>query len=606
MQERESYLAVLEGAPWPGFLFDDEGDVCEKTRRCEVFAPDALGALVSSLLVRLRAGMRVEGEQVTIDDGVHAVDAWPVDDGLYVAVCRPDVSEASNPDAEAQRTTERARLLEMATRSAGIGFWDMNLKTGGLSWDEQLHVIHGLEPGSVRHLDDYPTHLIHPDDTASSSKSMMESLRTGGPYEVEIRHRWPDGTPRTHRAYGQIVLDAHGMPERALGLTLDVTEKRRVEAELMHAQKLDSIGELAGGVAHDFNNLLTVITSSLDMIEFELPDDQFDLNEFVSSAREAASHGAHLTKQLLTFARRTSIAPERVDLTAKVRGMHALAQRLVDEHVTLHFDPGDEPLWVEVDPTSFEQVLLNLVSNARDAIATRGAITVTLEREVESPALEGVSGVVMRVRDTGVGIPVEERDRIFEPFFTTKDVGEGTGLGLASCYGIVARAGGQIALESTSRDGTTFMVVFPEIEAPEPVGPSSSGARRDAPTHGEETLLVVEDDELVRRVFTRTLSTYGYNVLQACDGLDALDVFTQRGPEIDLVITDVMMPHMTGSEFIATIEQDGARVPVVFVSGYSAGALESQGFTRDDVHFVSKPFDMAEFAALLRDVLAVR
>ena len=494
MEVEKSYLDALERGPWPSLLFDERGVVLKKTSRCEVLDTLELDAMVASLLVRLRVGLRVEGQPRMLGGRAHVVDAWPVNDGLFVAVCQLDRADLANQTSEAERLTERTRLLEHATRAAGIGFWEMDLKTGWISWDDQLHEIHGLEPGSVTHLDDYPMHLIHPEDADRSSRAMMVSMQTGGSYEVEIRHRWPDGTPRTHHAFGQVVLDAQGMPARALGLTIDVTETRRVEAQLLHAQKLDSIGELAGGVAHDFNNLLTVITSSLDMIGFELSEDDTVLAEFVDGARDAAAHGAKLTEQLLAFARRSPTSPERIDLKARLEGMRVFAERLLDEHVTLTMELGDTPLWTDIDPTSLEQVILNLISNARDAIEDRGEVTVTLGRESEVADLGAASAIALRVHDTGAGIPVEARDRLFEPFFTTKEVGEGTGLGLASCYGIIKRAGGTIALESTSREGTTFVVYLPEVDAPADHDHEAPRGEDVKPDKGDEKLLVRSKD----------------------------------------------------------------------------------------------------------------
>jgi PAS domain S-box-containing protein len=386
-----------------------------------------------------------------------------------------------------------------------------------------------------------------------------------------------------------------GKVESALMLTADVTELKRAEQalretqdQLHRAQRMESIGQLAGGIAHDFNNLLQVITGNLGFAKRELSAGRPALAELEHALR-ATQRAAELTSHLLAIGRRQRVTSKCVDLTELVSNSMRMLQRTIPENIQLTFQSGEEPCFVELDAPQFEQVLINLCVNARDAMPQGGSLTVRVE-----PA--GDASVMLRVIDSGIGIPAESIPRVFEPFFTTK--GAGSGLGLAVAAGIVAAHGGSIRAESDGTHGTTMTVVLPRTEPNAVERPLSSKPE----SGGTGLVLVAEDAEAVRAQVVRTLEEAGYTVLQAENGALAVDLFRSRGNDIDLVILDVIMPVLDGWQAFLRMRELRPNLQALFTTGYAADVLPAD-FASQQARLLTKPFTPGQLLAQVQELL---
>ncbi len=389
---------------------------------------------------------------------------------------------------------------------------------------------------------------------------------------------------------------------QAVGRSRSEGERKRMEAELRRSQRLDALGRLAGGVAHDFNNLLTVITGSAELLLLLEPVDRVD--EHLMTMRDAAQRGARLTHQLLALGRKNLVTPRVVDVNALIRNNEALLRRTLRENIDLRFELSPCTGCIEIDPNEFDQLMLNLVLNARDAIEDGGGLTISTEltmRDTEHHKALGKPWVLVHVRDTGVGMPSEIIEHIFDPFFTTKEAGKGTGLGLACVYSIVRQAGGVIDVDSQVGSGTAFRLYFP-LRASEPAQPPRLNLVEGVPAGGTETVLLVEDDDAVRLTASRVLEAYGYRVFAAPGPGEALAV-AQRTDQIDLVLTDVVMPGMSGVELAGELAKLHPRMPVLFMSGYAQTAVEQHGLVDVARRLLPKPFTAHALALHVRKAL---
>ncbi len=382
--------------------------------------------------------------------------------------------------------------------------------------------------------------------------------------------------------------------------------RRQLEAQLLQAQKMEAIGRLAGGIAHDFNNLLTVITGRSEMMLVRLPPDH-PLHRDVSLVLKTAERAAHLTRQLLAFSRKQVLAPRVLDLNGVVAGMTAMLRRLIGEDIELVTQLSPDLWGVKADPGQIEQVILNLAVNARDAMPGGGRLTIeTANVDVEAlqDRLPHAAGphVMLAVRDTGHGMDVATRARIFEPFFTTKEPGKGTGLGLATVYGIVQQSGGQICVDSAPGAGASFVVYLPRAE--EAAGPAPPVAAATAPRGGTETILLVEDEEDVRELAVDILGEAGYRVLAAADGHEALRI-AAGADAIALLLTDMVMPRMSGRQLADALVPGRPGLRVLYMSGY-AGTAAGRDTLQEGAPFLRKPFTPAELLGRVRAVLEDR
>ena len=442
--------------------------------------------------------------------------------------------------------------------------------------------------------------LCGPDAAEQRKAYAIQTIVTAKPSIFEDSH---GGRDLIFHMYP--VLDDAGAPSKIAVFALDITERKRLEAQLTHAQKMEAIGTLAGGVAHDFNNILTVIMGLGNLIQMSLgPDDRNRpyIDQIIASSEKAAD----LTQSLLAYSRKQRITLEPHRVSDVVASTMKLLRRLLPEDIELKLALGDEKAVAMLDVSRMDQVLMNLATNARDAMPTGGSLTIRTDRaELDETFREahgfGTPGGYVRisVTDTGVGMDKETMGRIFDPFFTTKEVGKGTGLGLASVYGIVKQHNGYITATSAPFEGTTFDLYLPVADMPS----TNTVAARAEVKGGSETILVLEDDPDVRSMLIKILSGRGYATLEAANGDDAIRVFAEHRESIDLVILDVVMPGRNGKEVFDEITGIDPAVKVIFVSGYARDVIIDKGVQKDSVDFLEKPLSVAKMLAKVREVL---
>ena len=437
---------------------------------------------------------------------------------------------------------------------------------------------------------------LHTDDMAVVEGRALVSREIGS-----VDH---DGNPRWYLQVKVPLRDSTGAITGMIGISRNITERRRLEEQLRQSQKMEAVGRLAGGIAHDFNNLLTIIFGYSDVLRTQTRDSD-EIRESVEAINDAASRAAALTRQLLAFSRQSMLQPKVLDLNATIADTGRMLSRLIGEDIqfTLILDPSIAK--VRVDPGQLDQVLMNLAVNARDAMPHGGTLSIATQRVELTAAvatrLEGTPGphVMVVVTDTGVGMSPDVMARIFEPFFTTKGVGNGTGLGLAMVFGIVRQSGGTIDVESEPGQGATFRIYLPTVAD----GVTRAGDAELVSLRGSETLLLVEDDTGVRDLAVANLRAQGYSVLTAVDGRAAIDVVVAHAGPIHLLVTDVVMPRMSGPELATELQSAAPGLRVLFVSGYTDDDVVRQGVLQSEVAFLQKPYTPHILVAKVRAVL---
>jgi two-component system cell cycle sensor histidine kinase/response regulator CckA len=511
---------------------------------------------------------------------------------------------ASLAAQEALRDTEhRFRQLAESIREV---FW-----LTAVGKHQMLYISPGYEAiwgRSCQRLYDHPgdwLDAIHPEDRERVLEAAM-TRQAAGTYDEEYRIVRPDGSIRWIRDQAFPVRDADGRVVRVAGVAEDITERRQLEAQLRQTQKMESIGLLAGGVAHDFNNWLTVIAGNAELLQDVVPEET-DGRELIGEILHAGERAAALTRQLLAFSRREVIEPQVLDLNTVVVDTEKMLRRLLGEDILLTTALAPALPRVLVDPGQWSQVLLNLAVNARDAMPTGGQLTLeTRALEVDEHFLRGRPGLgpgrylQLTISDTGCGMTPEVRARIFEPFYTTKSRGKGTGLGLAVVHGIVTQAGGAIEVYTEPGLGTSFKIYLPTVDQ---AALGSALEQEVQDVRGTETILLVEDEESVRRVAALALRPHGYAVLQAGNGREALEVAARHPGPIHLLLTDVVMPYMDGRELAATLTTRDPDLRVLYTSGYTDDAVMRHGILQAEVTFLSKPYTPMALLRKARQVL---
>jgi signal transduction histidine kinase/FixJ family two-component response regulator len=501
--------------------------------------------------------------------------------------------------------------LSQAQQIAKIGSWEWDIVRDEVSFSEETRCVYGF----ARNEDfDMKKCLerVHPDDVERVKQALTESIQSQKSYVCEHRALLPDGTIHVIQGRGEIVADELGRSVKLFGIVQNVTEAHRAqealrfsEEQLRQSQKMEAVGRLAGGVAHDFNNLLTVINGYCAMA-LEKKEEVEPVRKNIEEIQKASERAASLTNQLLAFSRKQVLHPRVLQLNDVVQGMDKMLRRLIGEDVELSTTFDAALGNVKADPGQIEQVIMNLAINARDAMPRGGKLTVstsniTIDQQTKfrNRTLDVGEYIMIAISDNGVGMTDEVKSHLFEPFFTTKGLGKGTGLGLATCYGIICQSGGDIRVYSEPNSGTTFKIYLPRTDAaPEPVSTVDSKTM----SAGTESILVVEDDPSVRKLSVIILRNCGYQVQESGNAFEALR-FIKKNPHFDLVITDVIMPQMSGKDLHDQIKSQLPHIKVLLMSGYTDDALAHHGVLDERLSFLEKPFSPAKLARKVREVL---
>jgi PAS domain S-box-containing protein len=456
-----------------------------------------------------------------------------------------------------------------------------------------------------------PSEVGFPAETAAAMKTGVAAVyATGEPSENEFALADHQGVG--HNFQWRVFPEHDGGDRVAsvVSVMQDVTARRQLEEQFLQSQKMEAVGRLAGGVAHDFNNLLTGIQAYVSFLLSALPETD-PRRPDAEQIEGAANRAATLTRQLLAFSRRQVMQPRVIDLAEVVTDVEGMLRRIVGEDIIVTTHTSEPHGSVRADPGQIEQVILNLVVNARDAMAAGGSLDISVrDAEFGEQEIGGRSTadyqppagayVALSIADSGPGIPEHLRARIFEPFFTTKDQDRGTGLGLSTVYGIVKQSGGHIVLDSEVGRGSTFTIYLPRTMD---VSTAATPVRKAESKRGDETILLFEDDEMVRTLAVRALRSVGFGVIEAKNGEEALEQVRQHGADIDLVLTDVIMPGMNGRELIETIGRTNPGVPYLFMSGYTDDVISQHGIAPEDARFLEKPFTPSTLTRRIRQVL---
>lgn len=531
--------------------------------------------------------------------------AQEVGESLSLALARIDL-ERDRERAERERNRAQERL-ELALDAANEAYWDWDIERGQIYLSPRFCTMLGYQPGELATDLAIWRGLTHPDDRAILDKE-QESLKSGRitSSTVEFRARHKDGHYLWILGSAKVVeYDESGKPRRIVGSRVDITHRKSLEQQVLQAQKLESVGRLAGSVAHDFNNHLTVINGFASLLQQEAePGTLF--SESLEQIHDAGERAAALTRQLLAFSRKEIEHHEALNPNVVIEGLQKMINRLMGENVTLQLDLDPEVGFVMADASHLEQIIMNLTINARDAVARSGHVTIRTSKVI----LQGNEAwpkrcgpyVKLTVVDNGSGMTPEVQQHIFEPFFTTKDRSRGTGLGLSTVYGIVERTKGFIEVESELGHGSSFHVFLPSI--PDPEGGAQGKSWSSEELRGGETVLVVEDDDNVRNTAVGILKHYGYQVLEAANGGDALAVQDGFDGSIDLIISDLMMPGMSGTELVQQLHRTKPHLKVIYVSGYAGQSIRKDEFLAAGAHFVPKPYTPETLLKVVREVLS--
>ncbi len=509
----------------------------------------------------------------------------------------------------AQQSQERFRAVAEATDDV---IWEWDIETDALWWNENGEKVFGLPPQEYAPTVEAWLKRVHPDDRKLASESLKAAAATDkDTWSAEYRLIRGDGTVAYVLDRARLVRDASGEATRAVGSIIDLTERQRLEEELRQAQKMEGIGKLAGGIAHDFNNLLTVISNYADMVIKDLQEHD-PIRADVEEIRKAAARAASLTRQLLAFGRRQVLQPRELDLNEIVSEMEKMLRRVIGEDIALVFRPTGALMPVCADPGQIEQVIMNLALNARDAMAEGGTLTLATANVRSRDAggeggwtdagAEATDHVVLTVTDTGIGMDEATLAHAFEPFFTTKATGHGTGLGLSMVHGIVEQSGGWLEVDSEPGAGTTFRVFLPAHTGSTRSEPPAEAEPRAS--NGSGTILLVEDEPAVRGIARRALTRYGYRVLEAGNGIEALARLEGGTEAIDMILTDLVMPGMGGRELAERVQQLDTQPPILFMSGYAeADMLPGHTALHPDARFLEKPFSVDQLVSAVAAIL---
>ena len=551
--------------------------------------------------------------EIVIKSGEHRI--WSVsssplgklpDGRRLVVTMATDITERKRAE-DALRLSELK--LERAQRMAALGHWEADFDSETSVWSDEVFRIFGVGKDTIAPSRRAFVSLVHPDDRQAVEEALQRSLSTGEPYSVIHRVVLSGGEIRHVEEYAEMVRDENGRIRGMVGTAQDITSHKLLEEQLHHAQRMEAIGRLAGGIAHDFNNLLTVVNGYSQLLLQNMSSED-DNRSSVEEIQKAGTRAARLTGQLLAFSRKQMMNPCVLDLNAVLDRMRGLLSRLIPENLELRLELSPLLGRVRVDEGHMEQVVMNLVVNAADAMPTGGLLTIeTMNREVASGEVLSQGGTVppgrytvIMVRDQGVGMDDSTLVRIFEPFFTTKQVGKGTGLGLSTVFGIVTQSGGYVQVSSAEGKGSEFSIYLPAVTGEQEAETEAAPAAVEHMRTG--AILLVEDEAVVRKFAARLLRGAGYRVLTAGDGREALRILEANEGDrpLDLLITDLVMPGLSGLELARRVRGECPGLPVLFMSGYS----EYEGAPGEDLidgNLLPKPFTAEALLAKVGEAL---
>ena len=635
MKIEDQYRAIVETAEDPIFIADAEGRYLYGNVKAaanlgltqeqftgksvdELFPPDVAAAFRAGVLQVLESGETLRSEDhMVLDDGVEFWSSTlmqPLRDasGRTIAVQGIVRDIASRKRAELALEVSEERLRQVI-RASNIGIFDLDFDRKTVYWSAEQRAIWGWDPDTPIAWDQHAAQI--PAEDLARIREVTQAARIGstGVFELEHRITRLDGEERWVNVRAQALFAGEGAERqrvRVIGATRDVTDEKKAEAEraelqaqLVQAQKLESVGRLAGGIAHDFNNILNIIIGCAEMAASEA--DPVAVSGYLGEILKAATRSADLTRQLLGFARRQTVLPRVVDLNDFVSASLKMLRRLIGEQLTLSWHPGADVWPVRIDPVQVDQILVNLIANARDAIGDAGSVVIHTENVPRSsnvmyPTLPPGDYVRLAIVDDGKGMDAETQSHLFEPFYTTKAVGKGVGLGMASVDGIVRQNGGMITVTSAVGRGTTVNVLLPRVVT---IPASIGGSQMEPLRGGTETILLVEDEPALLRLATRSLESLGYTVLAASRPDDAIAIVREHPGPVHMLLTDVVMPGMNGRKLADRLIEDDPNLKCLFMSGYTDGVMGHGGLLDQHVHFLQKPFSPKALADKIRDVL---
>lgn len=498
-----------------------------------------------------------------------------------------------------QRIQER---LELAQKAGKIGTFEWSIPSNEITWTAELEALYGLAPGSFNGRYDDWIQTLHPDDRRNTEQELWQAVRVGQGLDTEFRIILPNGEIRWIAVKSSLFHDLTGKPMRMIGIHMDITEKKQLEAQFLRAQRLESLGTLASGIAHDLNNILSPILMGAQLLPLKFPDVNDQTRQMIKTIETSAQRGAGLVKQILSFARGVEGKRVSLQMSHLLLEIRKIIQQTLPKSIDIHTDISPDLWMILGDVTQMHQVFMNLCVNARDAMPEGGVLQINaenllLDEQYARMHLDAHIGpyVVVTVTDTGTGIPSHILHRIFDPFFTTKDVGKGTGLGLSAVLGIVKSHGGFVDVQSEVNKGSIFKVYLPA--SPSTLLPTND--HLELLLGHQELILVVDDEAAIRESTKTTLETYNYRVLTASDGIEAVSVFAEYKDKIQGVLIDMMMPSLDGLAIIPLLRQFNPGVYVVIMSGLNSTETVVQAERVGCQAFLPKPFTTRELLQIL-------
>lgn len=558
------------------------------------------------------------GEETAVKAMIAGADDYFIKGSLsrLIPAIERTLKEAENRRARRKAEDdlkENKKRLQLALNAVQMGVWEWNLQNDEVYWSPECFEIIDAESfdGKLNNFLD----LVHPEDALRVMNALTKAIETNTIYRSEFRVIKNDGEIIWVANYGLTEYDAEGKPLRIIGTVQNITESKNAELNLQkseeklrQAQKLESVGRLAGGIAHDFNNMLTVIKGYSDLSLRMLPREN-PVRCYVEEIKKAGERSSSLTYQLLAFSRTQILQPEVLNINQIIAETIKMLKYMIGEDIRIILQLDAEIAYIKADHGQISQVLMNLLVNARDAMPEGGEITIKTEivsREEtdfsQNSPQKAEKFVKLKVQDTGTGMDSTTLKNVFEPFYTTKEIGKGTGLGLSTVYGIIEQSGGQITVKSELGIGTAFEIYLPQVSKEENFEIENESIR-DLP-QGRETILIVEDEELVRNLTRDALLSNGYQVIEAQNGAEAVKLFEKNSAKIDLLMTDVVMPEMSGYELFRKLSNTSAELPkFLFTSGYLEDErVKNTGFDISR-NFIQKPFQLNELILKIQEIL---